>query len=75
MKFRINSSSCWFIDITNEQINKLKDYKLNRKEDFLYVEINTLEELIQLSKTLDEPIILFTDNNNLELEIYDSWRE
>lgn len=75
MKFKINSSSCWFTDITSEQINKLKDYKLNRKKDFLYIEINTLEELIQLSKTLDEPIILFTDNNNLELEIYDSWRE
>ena len=75
MKFRINSTSCWYNNISDQQESKLKEYKINREDDFLYIEINTLEELVQLSKTLEEPVILFTNNKDLVLEIYDDWRE
>lgn len=75
MKFRIYSTSCFFGTISKKQESKLKKYNLSREDDFLYIEIDNLEELVKLSKTLNKPVILSVDGEDLELEIYDDYRE
>lgn len=38
------------------------------------VDINTLEELLELQKEVEHPLIVSYDDT-LEIEIYDDWRE
>ena len=42
-------------------------------EDDVFIEINSIEELVSLSKELDSPIIV--DWNEPGIEIYDNYRE
>ena len=78
MKMNIHSTSCFWNNITYEQEKKLKDYNIERKDDNLYIQINTLEELLNVAKLLNEYLIIgFNEyrNNEVCLEIYDSYRE
>jgi hypothetical protein len=37
------------------------------------IEINSLEELLELARQCDNPLIV--DAKNMDIEIYDTWRE
>ena len=87
MEFRISAASCWGKDgrmierypflkdkVRTEQLTKTEgtqygSFTYTREECF--IEIATLEELIELSKMCGTEIII-SDN---ELEIYDDYRE
>lgn len=43
--------------------------------DLGYVELNTIEELLELKKKHSYPLILDNDGTQWSLEIYDGWRE
>ena len=51
--------------------DKVSDYghHYNRIE----IKVNTLEDLIELSKKVGHPLVI--DSRDLNIEIYDSWRE
>ena len=82
MEFTITKSSEWISEIkpckNAELIKNEKQYKEWK------IEINTLEELIQLMKDVDEPLVIQNrfymfgkpqDGIELEIEIYDGYRE
>lgn len=90
MKFRITATSCWgnigemirlypFLKdrVKTKQITKtvetLNGFYTNTREE-CFIEIATLEELIELGKTCGEEIIIQTDDEP-EIEIYDDYRE
>lgn len=80
MKFRIFATSIWGfygreIDNLLKAHKNLKDFDLeyDEKSDKTYININTLEELINLSKKIKVDIIF--DGDGKILEIYDDYRE
>lgn len=42
---------------------------------FWTIEINSIEDLVKLSKKLDEDLVLIPGENINEIEIYDTYRE
>ena len=83
MKFKIECTSGYLekyasilekYNLEQKRIIKKNPYIQNEilSDLFYFIEINTLEELIDLRKKIDQEIILSEDD---ELEIYDSWRE
>lgn len=42
---------------------------------FWTIEINSIEDLVKLSKKLDEDLVLIPGENLNEIEIYDTYRE
>ena len=76
MKIRIDSVSTLYNGITNNQEKILEQkYKLLKEKESTYILINSLDDIINLPKILDEEIILTKVENNIEIEIYDCWRE
>lgn len=78
MKMNIYSSSCFLGGITKKQEERLKNYNITKEEDDIYIEINTLEELLDAARLLDEDLIIGFNkykNNEVKLEIYDDYRE
>lgn len=76
MKIRIDSVSTLYDGITNKQEKILKQkYKLLKEKESTYILINSLDDIVNLPKVLDEEVILKTVENNIEIEIYDYWRE
>ena len=76
MKIRIDSVSTLYSGITNEQEKILEQkYKLLKEKESTYILINSLDDIVNLPKVLDEEVILTTVENNIEIEIYDYWRE
>ena len=76
MKIRIDSVSTLYNGITNEQEKILEQkYKLLKEKESTYILINSLDDIVNLPKVLDEEVILTTVENNIEIEIYDYWRE
>lgn len=76
MKIRIDSISTLYNGITNKQEKILEQkYKLLKEKKNTYILINSLDDIINLPKVLDEEVILTKVENNIEIEIYDSWRE
>lgn len=76
MKIRIDSVSTLYNGITNKQEKILEQkYKLLKEKESTYILINSLDDIINLPKILDEEIILTKVENNIEIEIYDCWRE
>lgn len=80
MKFRIFATSVWGfygreIDNLVKAHKNLKyfDLEYDEKSNKTYININTLEELINLSKKIKIDIIL--DGDGKSLEIYDDYRE
>lgn len=76
MKCRIDSTSMYFDGITNEQEKVLtNNYKLIKEKEGTYIIINSLADIMNLPKILNEEVIIKNIENNIELEIYDSYRE
>lgn len=76
MKIRIDSVSTLYNGITNEQEKILEQkYKLLKEKESTHILINSLDDIVNLPKVLDEEVILTTVENNIEIEIYDYWRE
>lgn len=80
MKFRIFATSVWGfygreIDNLLKTHKNLKDFDLeyDEKSNKTYININTLEELTNLSKKIKVDIIF--DGDGKILEIYDDYRE
>lgn len=40
-----------------------------------YIELNTLEELLQLAIDMDRKVIVYPYQDEPQIEIYDRWRE
>ena len=90
MKFRIPATSCWgkdgrMIELYPFLKDKVKMKQLTTTEKTLYgsftytreeyfIEIATLEELIELANMSVGEIIILTDDEP-EIEIYDCYRE
>ena len=58
----------------------LNHYKLDEKQDEYknikpYIYINSVKQLIDLSKQLGYPLIINAEREIPEIEIYDGWRE
>lgn len=53
-------------------VMRTSDY-FHKHENSYEIELNTLEEFINWCKSTNHEVIVNTDN--LELEIYDDWRE
>ncbi len=57
------------VPFTNNEIRELEGW---------FIEINSLEELLEFQKKYDEELVISRDNLNknlIEIEIYDSYRE
>jgi len=80
MKYLVTRTSCWW-DKNPQCPNAQKEMvQMNGKLVEAYtIELNTIEELYNLSKEVDNPIIVFTESgwgfDIPELEIYDGYRE
>lgn len=80
MKFIITSTSSeWLSDSPKPcEGAVLSEHKTAHGENIWEIEINSLEELIELKKKLNYPIILLNPNQiegMYQLEIYDDYRE
>ena len=76
MKLRFDSISTFYDGITDEQENALKkSYKLIKEKEATYIIINSLAGIINLPKILNEEVIIKNIEGNMEVEIYDSYRE
>lgn len=54
---------------------KKNDYPWKKNIYQWAVDINSVEDLINLHKELDEEIIIDSENDGYTIEIYDTWRE
>jgi hypothetical protein len=70
MKFKIEATS---MNI-DKYLDILKKYNLEKEEEY-FITINSLEELMKLHKEIKQGIIIDTFFGNIELEIYDTYRE
>ncbi len=70
MKFKIEATSN-----INKYIDILKKYSLEKEKKDCFITINNLEELIKLHKETKQGIIIDTFFRDVELEIYDTYRE
>lgn len=85
MVFTCSASSSWSredIDRLVRDFPCLKDYDIRLSENknlagFSYrvveITINSLEDLVELSKKVDQPLVF--DGRDPYIEIYDTWRE
>nr|DAF69669.1 MAG TPA: hypothetical protein [Bacteriophage sp.] len=81
MKFRIYQAN--YYPTLNDIIQNypiLNNYKLDEKQDEYknikpYIYINSVKQLIDLSKQLRHPLIVNAEREIPEIEIYDGWRE
>ena len=81
MKFRIYQAN--YYPTLNDIIQNypiLNNYKLDEKQDEYknikpYIYINSVKQLIDLSKPLRHPLIVNAEREIPEIEIYDGWRE
>ena len=62
-----------FIDYKEEKVLKKYKYEVDEENDLACIEINTIEELFQLSKELDYRLVINGDSE--EIIIYDNWLE
>lgn len=56
------------------------NYKLDEKQNEhgdpkLYIHINSLKQLVELSRDLHHPLIINAEGDEPTIEIYDDWRE
>ena len=78
MKFYITRTSLW----SNEKPLEDSRVKFDDREDAWYIELNTLEELVNFADDVKDEIVLGVYSNiygskaNARfIEIYDTWRE
>jgi hypothetical protein len=69
MKFEITAASCHesICPIRNEEI--AKKYKMTKRGEGFFIEVNTLEEIVQLSYDVNDAVILHGDT----IKILDGW--
>lgn len=58
----------------------LNNYEMNEKQDKcknikLYIHINSLKQLVDLSRDLHQPLIIDAEGDEPTIKIYDDWRE
>lgn len=58
----------------------LNEYELDEKQDKCknirpYIRINSLKQLVDLSRKLHQPLIIDAEGDEPTIEIYDDWRE
>lgn len=82
MKFRIKRTSDFFAVENKPSKNAYggKPLKEDSDKHIWYIDINTVEDLIQLRDEVEEPLIINTAwedelNGMPEIEIYDDYRE
>jgi hypothetical protein len=82
MRFEINCAEYWgVIDFLEKYKKLLKDFNLEidpydehtKYEASAYIIINSLEELIELSKVVDNELVV--DAKQMKITIYDYWLE
>lgn len=81
MKFRITRTSSWWDDnpkckeAFQEEVIIYKGTEHERKEMEWFVNIETLQELIEFINKYEGKAVIIIDRLEPTLEIYDDWRE